>query len=104
MKIKTNPTPHDETNATSAALSGNAPVRHVFKLGLDVDMRSIVTAIQCGRGAIALPQKWSRAQLIAWVQKQVSAGHEVHTVYEACGFGYTLHHALAHHHAAATLP
>ena len=54
-----------------------------------------VTAIQCDRGTIALAQKFSRARLLDWIQKQVAAGHEVHTVYEACGFGYTLHHALA---------
>jgi transposase len=28
------------------------------------------------------------------VQQQVAAGHLVWTVYEACGFGYTLHHQL----------
>src|SRR6185436_13524316 len=45
-------------------------------------------------GAIALAQKFTRAHLINWIQKQIAAGHAVHTVYEACGFGYTLHHAL----------
>jgi transposase len=94
MKIKTNPTLPDTNNATNTVPPGNAPVRHVFKLGLDVDRRWVVTAIQCERGAIALPQKFTRAQLIAWVQKQIAAGHTVHTVYEACGFGYTLYHAL----------
>ena len=44
--------------------------------------------------AIAPAQKFTRARLIAWVQKQIAAGHTVHTVYEACGFGYTLHHQL----------
>jgi transposase len=106
MKNTFNPTLHDTNNATNTVPLGNAPVRHVFKLGLDVDMRSIVTAIQCERGAIALPQKFTRAQLIAWVQKQIAAGHEVHTVYEACGFGYTLHHALtaAGAHSIITTP
>jgi hypothetical protein len=57
-------------------------------------------------GTIALAQKFTRAQLIAWVQKQIAAGHEVHTVYEACGFGYTLHHALgtAGAHSIVTTP
>jgi transposase len=54
----------------------------------------VVTAIQCDRGTIALAQKFIRARLLDWVQKQTAAGHAVHTVYEACGFGYTLHHAL----------
>lgn len=92
---------HGNHNATTTAPAGNTAVApatsapgHVFKLGLDVDMKNIVVAVQCERGAIALPQKWARARLLDWVQKQVAAGHIVHTVYEACGFGYTLHHAL----------
>lgn len=103
MKIKTiNPTLHDKTDATPAPGQSNPAVaappapaaRHVFKLGLDVDLRYVVTAIQCDQGTIALAQKFTRAQLLAWVQKQTAAGHTVHTVYEACGFGYTLHHGL----------
>lgn len=107
MKTKNiDPTLHHETNATPAASQSNpavsaapppagpATARHVFKLGLDVDLQFVVTARQCDHGAIALAQKLTRAQLLAWVQKQTAAGHAVHTVYEACGFGYTLHHAL----------
>ena len=68
--------------------------RHVFQLGLDVDLNFVVTAIQCDHGAIKPAHKWTRAQLLTWVREQVAAGHAVHTVYEACGFGYTLHEAL----------
>ena len=92
---------------SNPAVAGTSPPpRHVFQLGLDVDLRFVVTAIQCDRGTIALAQKFSRGQLLAWVQKQVAAGHEVHTVYEACGFGYTLHHALvaAGAHSLVTTP
>jgi transposase len=105
MKIN-NPTLHDKTNPSPSASAGNAAVRHVFKLGLDVDLHNLVTAIQCDRGAIALPQKFSRARLLAWVQEKVAAGHVVHTVYEACGFGYTLHFALvaAGAHSLVTTP
>lgn len=71
-----------------------------------MDLNNLVTAIQCDRGTIALAQKFSRARLIDWIQKQVAAGHAVHTVYEACGFGYTLHHALvaAGAHSLVTTP
>src|SRR6185503_6358792 len=92
---------HDRNTSTASAVQSNpaldhasTPRRHVFTLGLDVDLHFVVTAIQCERGAIALAQKFTRPQLILWVQKQIAAGHAVHTVYEACGFGYTLHHAL----------
>ena len=83
---------------------------HTFTLGLDVDLNNVVTAIQCDHGAIPPAQKFTRARLVAWVKEQVSAGHTVRTVYECCGFGYTLHEqltaagrALAHHHADAAL-
>ena len=48
---------------------------HTFKLGLDVDLHNIVTAIQCDRGTIALAYNLKRvlnlvsfAQLMAAVQ------------------------------------
>lgn len=97
MNMKTiNPTLHDKTNSTGTRPAGNPALgpRHVFKLGLDVDLNHLVTALQCDRGTIALAQKFTRARLLDWVQKQIAAGHSVHTVYEACGFGYTLHHEL----------
>jgi transposase len=106
MKNTINPTLHDKNNASNPTPAGNAPVRHVFTLGLDVDLVNVVTAIQCDRGTIALAQKFTRTQLIAWIEKQIAAGHAVHTVYEACGFGYTLHHALvaAGAHSIVTTP
>lgn len=104
---------HDVNTSTATAAQSNPAVppptpedRRVFKLGLDVDLHNVVTAIQCDRGTIALPQKLTRAQLLEWIQKQVAAGHAVHTVYESCGFGYTLHHALvaAGAHSLVTTP
>jgi len=82
------------------------PARHVFKLGLDIDLHFVVTAVQCDHGAIKPAQKLTREQLLGWVQKQVAAGHTVHTVYEACGFGYTLHEQLtaAGAHSLLTTP
>ncbi len=85
---------HDETNLNAAPAADKSAVRHVFQLGLDVDLRHCVTAIQCDRGVIPPAQKFSRTQLIAWVRAKVNAGHRVHTVYECCGFGYTLHEEL----------
>jgi transposase len=87
---------HLATTTATAVPDKPAPAsaRHVFKLGLDVDLNYSVTAIQCGHGAIKPAQKLTRPQLLKWVREQVAAGHAVHTVYEACGFGYTLHEAL----------
>ncbi len=91
-----NANPHDlpTTTATCAADKPAPGVRHVFKLGLDVDLHYCVTAIQCDHGTLKPAQKLTRPQLVKWVREQTAAGHAVHTVYEACGFGYTLHEEL----------
>ena len=104
MNTQPHPTPKSNTPVSPAPAPATA--RHIFKLGLDVDLRNIVTALQCDRGAIKPAQKLTREKLLAWVREQVAAGHAVHTVYEACGFGYTLHHALvaAGAHSLVTTP
>lgn len=106
MKNKTTPTLHDNDQPNAALAGGNSGARQIFKLGLDVDLNNAVTAIQCGTGDIKRGQSFSRARLLGWVRTQVKAGHTVHTVYEACGFGYTLHHELvaAGAHSLVTTP
>src|SRR5688572_13817170 len=93
------------SNKLNASLTPPTP-RHLFKLGLDVDLNFVVTAVQCDHGAIKPAHKWTRPQLLAWVRQQVEAGHTVHTVYECCGFGYTLHEQLtaAGAHSLLTTP
>jgi len=96
--MKNNRTLHDVPSSTPTASVGKpadarAP-RHRFTLGLDVDLHLVVSAIQCDHGAIKPAHKWTRPQLLKWVQEQTAAGHAVHTVYESCGFGYTLHEEL----------
>ena len=96
MKTKTTiPTPHTKTDINPSAAADKSAVRHTFTLGLDVDLRAVVVATQCDQGVIPPARKLSRAQLVAWVKAQVTAGHTVRTVYECCGFGYTLHEQLS---------
>jgi transposase len=95
--MKNKPTLHDEIECNNLGKSGNGAVgqrRRCFKLGLDVELRNVAVAIQCERGAIGLAQKFSLEQLIRWVKEKVAQGHAVYTVYECCGFGYTLHEQL----------
>lgn len=92
--MKNKPTLHDSNHNINSTHDGNAAARSVFKLGLDVDLRNVVVAVQCDQGAIGLAQKFSRARLLTWVKEKIAAGHLVHTVYEACGFGFTLHEEL----------
>ena len=65
-----------------------------WKLGLDIELRAVAVAMQCGRGVIGPAAKWTRQQLIAWVKQKRVRGEAVYTVYESCGFGYTLHEQL----------
>src|SRR5437667_7222332 len=58
----------------------------VWKLGLDIELRAVAVARQCGRGAIGLAAKMAREQLIEWVKERIDQGEVVCTVYESCGF------------------
>jgi transposase len=86
---------HDERELNNSEVSSKETKGQVWKLGLDVDLRYIVVAMQCGRGTIGAARKFLRAQFIAWVKERTGAGQSVFTVYECCGFGYTLHEELA---------
>jgi hypothetical protein len=95
--MKNKATLYDEIECNDLGRSGNGAVgqrRRCFKLGLDVELRQVGVAIQCERGGIGLAQKLSLQQLIALVKQKVAQGHAVYTVYECCGFGYTLHEQL----------
>ncbi|HZD06845.1 MAG TPA: IS110 family transposase, partial [Candidatus Limnocylindrales bacterium] len=85
---------HDEKDNNNSNGSGNAALGRTWKLGLDVDLRSIAVAIQCGGGVIGPARKFSREQLLEWVKQKVAQGHTVFAVSECCGFGYTLHEQL----------
>jgi transposase len=94
MKNKTTTTLHDRIEFNDSPTAGKEGKSQLWKVGLDVDLRSIAVAMQCGRGAISLGRKMPRQQLLGWVKQKVSEGDTVYTVYECCGFGYTLHEQL----------
>jgi transposase len=94
MKNKTTTTLHDEIEFNNSKAGGKEVKAEVWKVGLDVDLRQVAVAMQCGRGAISLGRKYSRQQLLEWIRQKVAQGHAVYTVYECCGFGYTLHEQL----------
>jgi transposase len=94
MKNKTTTTQHGEIEFNDSKAQSKAAKAEVWKVGLDVDLRQIAAAMQCGRGAISLGRKLSRQQLLEWIRGKVAEGDTVYTVYECCGFGYTLHEEL----------
>jgi transposase len=79
-------------NTTQNPTDGNP--QSVLKLGLDIDLQQITVTVQHDHQHPKPALSFSVARLVAWVQEQVRAGHSVWTVYESCGFGYTLHYQL----------
>jgi hypothetical protein len=105
MKNKTT-TLHDELELNNSRAGSKEAIGQVWKLGLDVDLRHVVVAMQCERGPIGLARKFTREQLIGWVKQKRARGDVVHAVSECCGFGYTLHKELvgAGAHSIVTTP
>jgi transposase len=91
MKTNIKPT-HDLTTTTQLG-AGDKP-RPVIKLGLDVDLKQITATVQYEQQNPKPAQSFTAGRLAAWVKEKVQAGHTVWTVYESCGFGYTLHYQL----------
>jgi transposase len=106
MKNKTTTTLHDEIEFNNTKPGGKEGKAEVWKVGLDVDLRHVAVAMRCGGGAISLGRKYSRQQLLGWIKQKVAGGATVYTVYECCGFGYTLHEQLtqAGAHSLITTP
>jgi transposase len=73
---------------------GNPPVKSELKLGLDVDLQQITATIQCDHQHLKPAQNFTTVRLVQWVREKAQAGYTVWTVYESCGFGYTLHYQL----------
>jgi hypothetical protein len=91
--MKKNTTLHGQNERINFNGAGNSRAM-VWKVGLDVELRAVAVAIQRGRGVIGPAAKWTREQLIEWVKEKTARGEAVYTVYESCGFGYTLHEQL----------
>jgi transposase len=66
----------------------------MIKLGLDIDLQQITVTVQHDHQHPKPALSFTVPRLIQWVREQVQAGHMVWTVYESCGFGYTLHYQL----------
>ena len=72
--MKNNTTLHDERELNNSKASSKEAKGPVWKVGLDVDLRAIVAAIQCERGTIGPARKFSREQLVAWVKEKIATG------------------------------
>jgi len=65
-----------------------------IKLGVDVHSRLYVVAVQYDESLPKPPRRFVPQEFVPWVESLLGAGHAVHMVYEACGFGFGLHRQL----------
>jgi transposase len=83
------------TNRSEARAEQAAHTRlGAIKLGLDVHAHSIVVVRILEHSAPQPAQKFSPAQFLVWVKRQVAQAAEVYSCYEAGPFGYGLHRDL----------
>src|SRR5437867_10944016 len=80
---------HEETRCQFNGGTG------AIKLGIDVHQDFYVVVEQVGGSNPKPPQRFSRAAFLHWAAKLRRGGAEVHAVYEACGFGFSLQRQLS---------
>ena len=66
-----------------------------IKLGIDVHQDFYVVVMQEGGTNPKPPQRFQKQAFLHWAAKLKSQGTEVHAVYEACGFGFSLQRQLS---------
>src|ERR1035437_5480809 len=73
---------------------GHPKPHRSIKLGVDVHLDRYVVVRQIDGGAPQPPQRFSPAQFLEWVKKQMALAKRVYSCYEAGPFGYSLHRKL----------
>ena len=71
------------------------PGRALIKLGIDLHQDFYVVVMQVGGTNPKPAQRHSKAAFLEWAEQLRARGCEVHAVYEACGFGFTLQRQLS---------
>src|SRR5882724_2580145 len=69
--------------------------RCAIKLGIDVHQDFYVVVEQMGGTNPKPPQRFHKQAFLHWAAKLKRRGAEVHAVYEACGFGFSLQRQLS---------
>src|SRR5438034_2482512 len=87
--INTELSSHEETRFEFNRSTG------AIKLGIDVHQDFYVVVEQVGGSNPKPPQRFGKQALLHWAAKLKQSGAEVHAVYEACGFGFSLQRQLA---------
>ena len=82
---------HHEGVAARAVAGHQTKTRPAaIKLGVDIHARLYVVVAQHGQGTPKPARRCTPEEFAPWVEELLRLGHEVHVVYEACGFGFGL--------------
>jgi transposase len=86
---------HHEGVAALTAAGHNVKVSSsVIKLGLDIHSRLYVVVAQYDHALPKAARRFAPQEFVPYVEGLLRAGHTVHVVYEACGFGFGLSRQL----------
>jgi transposase len=85
---------HEGATALTAAIHTVGFSSSVIKLGLDIHSKLYVVVAQYDQVLPKAPRRFAPHQFVPWVESLLRAGHTVHVVYEACGFGFSLYRQL----------
>jgi hypothetical protein len=80
---------HEETRCQFNGGTG------AIKLGIDVHQDFYVVVEQVGGSNPKPPQRFQKEAFLFWAARLKREGAEVHAVYEACGFGFSLQRKLS---------
>src|SRR6266536_4777725 len=87
---------------TNTELSSHEETRCQFnggkctiKMGIDVHQDFYVVVEQVGGTNPKPPQRFQKQAFLHWAAKLKQSGAQVHAVYEACGFGFSLQRQLS---------
>src|SRR5213596_238044 len=87
---------------TNTELSSREETRRQFnggkctiKMGIDVHQDFYVVVEQLGGSNPKPPQRFHKQAFLHWAAKLKQSGAQVHAVYEACGFGFSLQRHLS---------
>jgi transposase len=75
--------------------SAEGRIRPVCGLGIDVHQDFYVVVEQVDGTNPKPPQRFGKQAFLQWAAKLKQSGAEVHAVYEACGFGFSLQRQLS---------
>jgi transposase len=85
---------HEGATSLEAARTKVKLSRAIIKIGLDVHARLYVAVVQYGHLLPKPARRLASSEFVPWVEQFLRAGHTVHVVYEACGFGFGLYREL----------